>query len=358
MTKSVKITFILPFKPRRPAGGFRIMYEYANRLAKRGYQIHLVFPIRTQYMNYRLPYVMRYILSFIEGFRTNKWFEFDSQVKMSYVPEVKEEYIPDADIVIGTWWSTVLEMGGLSERKGKKINLIQGFENWTGHEDLLYKSYNIKGITNLVVAPFLKNILKEHSSNPVFVIENGIDDKIYKVTKDIENRIPETIAMNYSIQEIKGSKYGLEALFMVKKKFPALQVEMFGVCPSPNELPEWITYYRDPGDLRDIYNRNAIFISNSFTEGFGLVSVESMFCGCALVCTDIDGHREYALDKDTALLVDVKNPLQMADRICYLIENNNERIALARRGNNFVQRFNWNNAVMKMETVIKSLLQD
>lgn len=83
-----------------------------------------------------------------------------------------------------------------------------------------------------------------------------------------------------------------------------------------------------------------------------------MFCGCALVCTDIDGHREYALDKDTALLVDVKNPLQMADRICYLIENNNERIALARRGNNFVQRFNWNNAVMKMETVIKSLLQD
>ena len=100
------------------------MYEYANRLAKKGYKVHLTFPIKTPYMNYRLPYFIRYILSKVEGFGTNKWFPFHPSITMSYVPEVKDKYIQDADFVIATWWSTVLEMGKLRNKKGKKINRL------------------------------------------------------------------------------------------------------------------------------------------------------------------------------------------------------------------------------------------
>ncbi|MDU1890540.1 MAG: glycosyltransferase family 4 protein [Dysgonomonas sp.] len=307
-------------------------------------------------MNYRLPYFVRCVLSKIEGFDTNKWFDFDPSIKMSYVSEIKDRYIPDADIVIATWWSTVLEMGALSETKGKKINLIQGFENWEGHEDLLYRSYDIKDTVNIVVASYLKNIVGKHTKNRIELIENGIDSSIYKVKYNIEERIPATVAMTYSIQEIKGSKYGLEALFLVKEKRPDLQVEMFGISPSPEDLPEWIKYYREPDNLDDLYNSNAIFISNSFTEGFGLVSVESMFCGCALVCTNIEGHKEYAFEGKTALLVEVRNVEQMAERIIYLIENNDYRIRLARQGNEYVQHFSWDNAISKMEKVINSVL--
>lgn len=358
MNKTIKINFILPFKPRRPAGGFRVMYEYANRLAREGYDIHLTYPIRTQYMEYRLPYFIRLLLSKIEGFRTDKWFSFDSNISMSYVTSVKDETVVDADIVIATWWSTVLEMAKLGERKGRKINLIQGFENWTGHEDLLYASYNIKNATNIVVASFLKDIVAKHTDNRIEVIENGIDNSIFCIRKKIEERIASTVAMTYSTQGIKGSVYGLEALKIVKESIPDLQVELFGICPSPDDLPDWITFYREPDNLPDVYNRNAIFISNSLTEGFGLVSVESMFCGCALICTDIDGHKEYAFDNVTALLVDVKNSQQMAEKICYLINNNNERIILARHGHEFVQRFKWDNAIAKMKAVIESLVDN
>lgn len=354
--KPVRINFILPFKPRRPAGGFRIMYEYANRLARKGYQIQLIFPVKTGYMKYRLPYFIRLILSKIEGFRTNKWFAFDSSVKMCYVPEVKDKYIPDADIVMATWWSTVLEMGELSESKGKKINLIQGFENWEGHENLLYASYDMRDTLDIVVASYLRNIVSKHTHNRIELIENGIDHTIHTLNKPIENRKPYRVAMMYSIQEIKGSKYGLEALRLVKKEIPQLKVDMFGISPEPEGLPSWVRYYREPDDLIDLYNRNAIFISNSFTEGFGLVSVESMFCGCALVCTDIEGHKEYAFEGQTALLVEIKNAEQMAERIIYLIKNNDYRIALAKRGHEYVQHFSWENAIEKMENIIKSIL--
>lgn len=352
----VEITFILPFKPRRPAGGFRVMYEYANRLAKRGFKIHLIYPIRTRYMKYRLPYSIRCILSKIEGFKRDIWFDFESSITMSYVPRVEDKYIPDADIVIATWWSTVLEMGSLNVNKGKKINLIQGFENWEGHEDLLFASYNLNDTVNVVVASYLKNIVSKYTKNRIELIENGIDNTRYFVKDKIEGRNPASVAMTYSIQEIKGSKYGLEALILAKEVIPELQVELFGISPCPDGLPEWIQYFREPGDLCDLYNRNAIFISNSFTEGFGLVSVESMFCGCALVCTDIEGHQEYAFDAKTALLVEVRNVEQMADRIIYLIRNNEYRIAMAKNGNEYVQRFRWDNAIEKMRKVIQSVL--
>lgn len=351
-----KINFILPFKPRRPAGGFRIMYEYANRLAKRGYRVHLTFPVKTAHMKYRLPYLVRRILSKLEGFNRDKWFEFDPAITMSYVPKVEDRYVEDADVVIATWWSTVLEMGTLSEKKGKKINLIQGFENWEGHEDLLFSSYDIKDTINIVVASYLMKIVSQHTTNRIELIENGIDSTIYRITKEINNRKPATVAMMYSKQEIKGSRYGLEALKIVKERIPELEVEMFGISPAPEFLPYWIKYYRDPDDLCRIYNRNAIFISNSFTEGFGLVSVESMFCGCALICTNIEGHQEYAFEGETALLTEVANFTQMADRICYLIENDEYRKALAQHGHDYVQRFSWDNAVEKMEKIIKSIL--
>lgn len=354
----MKINFILPFKARRPAGGFRVMYEYANRLARRGYDVHITYPIETAYMNYRLPYAMRYALSKIERFYTNRWFKFDRSISMSYVPEVDEKYVVDADIVIATWWSTVLEMDKLSPKKGKKINLIQGFENWEGRVDLLYKSYDLPDVTNIVVASYLHDIVRQHTRKPIEIIHNAISRDDFGLDTPIENRNKYKVAMTYSTQEIKGSKYGLEALMQAKEQVPELEAELFGVCAAPDNLPDWITYHRNPKNLREIYNRTSIFLSNSFTEGFPLTPAESLFCGCALICTDIDGHKEFALDNDTALLVEVKNVDQMASKIVELVKDDYKRITLASRGNIYIKRFVWDNSVDKMERVINKRLSE
>ena len=357
MNKTTKINFILPFKPRRPAGGFRVMYEYANRLAKKGYDVHLTYPIETQFMEYRLPYALRYFLSKVEGFGTSRWFKFDSSITMSYVPSVEDKYMPDADIVIATWWSTVLEMGKLSSSKGRKINLIQGFENWEGRVDLLYKSYDLPEVTNIVVASYLHDIVRQHTRKPIEIIHNAISKDDFDIDVPIEERDSNKVTMTYSNQPIKGSEFGLEALKQAKSDIPELKAELFGVCPEPANLPTWITYHRAPSNLRDVYNRNAILLSNSFTEGFPLTPAEGMFCGCALICTDIEGHKEFALNEDTALLVEVKNVDQMASKIVELVNDNHKRCTLATRGNQYIQRFVWDNSVDKMERVIQHLLK-
>jgi len=347
----------MPFKARRPAGGFRVMYEYANRLSELGYSVHITYPVITKYMKYRFPYFIRRVLSYIEGFRTYEWFKFHEGITRSIVKRVNDKYVNDADIVIATWWSTSMDMGKLSPSKGKKINLIQGYEDWEGHVDLLHESYNMKGVTNVVVASYLKNIVESYTQNPVITIPNAIDSSKYKLINPLVNRNAHTVCMLYSIQEIKGSEYGLKALEIVKVKCPDLKVELFGVCPEPEGLPDWITFYRNPDDLNGLYNSNAIFLANSFTEGMALTPMEAMFCGCACVLTDIRGHSEYAIENKTALLYEVKNSLQLADKIISLIEDREKRIKIAETGNAFIQKFSWDHAVAKMDSLIKSLLK-
>lgn len=348
----------MPFKARHPIGGFKVMYEYANRLADLGYKVHITYPLKTKYMTYRWSYIIRLFFSYLEGFRTDEWFPFNKHIKRSYVKEVSDKYIEDSDIIIATWWSTVLDMGKLSPQKGKKINLIQGYENWEGHEDLLFKSYDLKGLTNVVVARYLLEIVKKYTKNRTELIYNAIDSNVFSLSDKIEDRNPLKICMLYSIQKIKGSEYGIEALNIVHKKYPNLEVELFGVCPEPSNLPSWIKFHKNPNRLNDIYNRNSIFISNSLTEGFGLVSVEAMACGCALICTEIAGHKEYAIDGQTALLVEPENSIQLAEKIEFLIKDDVYRKELAKRGSDSVKIFSWTSAIAKMDKLIIDLINN
>jgi len=334
------------------------MYEYANRLSEKGYVVYITYPLITKYMKYRWPYLIRLLISYIEGFHTDEWFSFNKSITRSYVKAVKDKYIRKSDIIITTWWSTASDVGQLSLDKGKKINLIQGYENWEGHEDLLHKSYNMKGVVNVVVASYLKDIVETYTDIPVTFIPNAIDNEKYNISNPIDKRDPYKICMMYSIQEIKGSGYGIEALKKLKNIHPELEVEFFGICPEPDNLPEWIKYYRNPDNLEDLYNRNSIFISNSLTEGMALTPMEAMFCGCACVLTDIKGHSEYAKNNETCILYEVGNIEQLYLTLSGFIQNNQKRIDIAKTGNVFIERFSWDNAVFEMDNLIKRLLKD
>ena len=354
----MRINFVLPFKIRKPAGGFRVMYEYANRLADLGYEIHITYPIKAKYVKYRLPFYLRVLMSYIEKYKPFDWFSFNPKITMSYVSSISEKNMIDADIIIATWWSIVVEVSQLSKSKGEKINLIQGYEDWLGHINELHASYDLKSIHNIVVANYLKDIVSKYTSKKIEYIPNAIDNNIFKIKETIEGRNPKSICMLYSIQAIKGSIYGLEALTKLHNKYSDIKVDLFGICPKPDGLPNWITYHYNSPDLSEIYNNNAIFISTSLTEGFGLVSVEAMACGCALVCTNIDGHIEYAINKETALLVEVKNPDDIVTKVSSLIENKHLLQDIAKRGNQYVEQYSWDVSVKKMDNLIHDILND
>jgi glycosyltransferase involved in cell wall biosynthesis len=331
------------------------MYEYANRLAERGHTVRIVH-FRRRFQRYSsFMYPVARTLKEIENALFGRWFKFNKKCKLSYIRYINNETIPDADAIIYTWWTLGFPVEKLSPEKGIKINLIQDYETWTGGVDELHRSYDLQGVHNIVIAGYLKEIVSQYTQKPVFLLHNAIDTSIFKITEKITARDPKTICMLYHEEPRKGTAYGLRALELVQKEIPCVKAILFGVYKKPAQLPPCAEYHRKPRNLNALYNQAAIYFTNSLQEGWGLPSVEAMACGCALVCTDIEGHRSYA-NTGNAVLVKPENPDEMAAAIIDLIRNDEKRIRLAEEGNRSVQQFSWENAVYQLEGYIRQLM--
>ncbi|MBX2914255.1 MAG: glycosyltransferase family 4 protein [Cyclobacteriaceae bacterium] len=264
---------------------------------------------------------------------------------------VNDQSIPDAHATLSTWWQMAYAVASLSNSKGLKINLIQDYELWTGQEENVHASYKLP-VQHVVIARYLEQLVFEKSGRLPILINTPIDTKKFIRTIASEDRNPASVIMMYSEEPRKGSEFGLEALNQLKQKLPALKVTLFSVYPRTAKIPTWMDYHQKPTNLVSLYNQHAIFISPSLGEGWALPPAEAMACGCAIVCTNIGGHQDYAKHLQTAWLVEPQNPASMANAIAALISNQTLKNSLATNGHQFIQSFDWDEAVSKLELVL------
>ena len=70
-----------------------------------------------------------------------------------------------------------------------------------------------------------------------------------------------------------------------------------------------------------------LYVSSSLHEGFGLIFIEAMACGLAIVAFDNGGHRDFLVDGNTGYLVPVGNIDLFCERVNELIEHQELRNA-------------------------------
>jgi glycosyltransferase involved in cell wall biosynthesis len=347
----MRINIIVPFIPFKPGGGFKVMFEYANHLTSLGHSVTLYYPIRVAFIEQ--PFFKSLVKYFLYKERSStalNWFELDNKVDVKCVFKINNKTIKDGDIIFSTWWSLMFEIKKLSASKGNVFNLIQDIENWTGFEDKVKLSYTIADPDNVVISDPLCNYITQKTGKIPLQIRIAVDDNIYFIKNPITLRSPYTICMMYSIEPRKGSKYGLEAFQELKLRYPSLKVILFSVANAPDDLPDWIEYYKNYPRLSELYNEASIFLSPSIQEGCALPPMEAMNCGCAVVCTNIDGHKEYAFDGETALLANAIDVNDMVEKISSLLENNELRIKIATCGNELMKNYTWNASALKLES--------
>lgn len=353
----LRITFLLPGSGHLPCGGFRVVYEYANRLSQRGHKVTVVHTpegLTTASLGQTLKGMIGYGQRFATGkYRPTKWLSIAPAVRMSWVPSLTSRHIPDGDVVIATAWHTSEWVAIYPESKGKPIYLVQGWETWYGPEERVRATWKAP-LTKIVISRWLLAMGKEMGEE-CFYIPNGMDFDQFGVDAAIDSRDPMQIVMLYHTLPLKGSADGLEALALVRREEPGLRAIVFGVTGPPSSLPKWIEYHRQPSraELRGCYNRASIFLAPSWSEGWPLPPAEAMVCGAAVVATDIGGHREYGIHGRTALLSPAKDPRGLAENVLHLIRCPEERIRLAKSGNEYIQQFRWDRAVNSFEAVLK-----
>lgn len=111
------------------------------------------------------------------------------------------------------------------------------------------------------------------------------------------------------------------------------QIDSFGISST------CILEHSTP-NIMDKYCESSIFVLSSRFEGFGMVIIEAMACGVPPVSfTCPCGPRDIISDGKDGLLVENGDIEGMAEKICYLIENDDIRKKMGKQARLDVDRF-------------------
>ncbi|QVL49805.1 MAG: glycosyltransferase family 4 protein [Thiocapsa sp.] len=159
--------------------------------------------------------------------------------------------------------------------------------------------------------------------------------------------------------EKKGVGLLLKALPRILLAFPDTRLTIVGSGPLETELRELAASLRisdhvdfegmvPQSDLPAFLRSATLFVApfmvadSGDQEGFGLVLVEAMGCGCPVICGDVPAVRDIVLDENNGVLINPRNPVELADAIADLLADPIRRdryAANARR--NCAEVFDW-----------------
>jgi glycosyltransferase involved in cell wall biosynthesis len=162
--------------------------------------------------------------------------------------------------------------------------------------------------------------------------------------------------------ERKGIKHLLKALALVD---PALlrkcRVAIVGNGPERGRLEwlagklglsEYITFTGKVSDeeLLDWYAAADIFVLPSLSEGRPTVINEAMASECAVIASDVSGIPEQVTDGRNGFLVPPADPVALAGKIAYLLENENVIAAMGRNSRNKIidEKITWEGYAERM----------
>lgn len=354
------VSIVLNFYPRRPVGGMKVIHEYANYLAGHGHNVTLYYEYSENDIaaKYYLPiWAKLKLMEYRIELKPMSWFPLNKRIKRVAIKKINDSEIKNADIVIATAVETAMSVVKLSDLKGKKVYIIQDFENWYVSDSDVYKTYS-QGMTNIVVAKWLKRIVDTYSKTPAIMISNSINTDIFNVGNPIENRRNHTIAFHYRKAAHKGCQYAIETLKLLQRLYSDLHVYVISIDDKPEGLPDSCEYFKNitPQKVADINNKSQVFMCSSIVEGFGLPGLEAMACGCALVSTEYKGVLEYAVNGENALLSPIRDAQSMANNVIKLFDDTVLREKLVQKGLHTAQERSLDKTGAKFEKILTKLI--
>jgi len=355
---NMKITFLLP--NIEISGGVKAILEFANHLQKRGHDVSVIYPLLpmssgAKWYNIR-KLVGRYrgVIARLKQGTRMRW--FDLKADLIRVPTFAERFIPDADIIVATWWETAYYVSRYGRSKGERFYLAQHYEIWGGPEEKVNNSYKL-GLRIIANSTWLKNTLQDRL--------NVKSEALILHAPDLDKFYPENVGrsanairilMPYRNLKWKGIEDGIRAFEIARKKHPAIQLVMFGTDSGKN-VPKYAEFHKSPSsdELRRLYNSCDIFVFSSHTEGFGMPPMEAMACGCAVVTTNVGAVLDYAIPGETALVSPPQHPELLAENIVRLIENKELRKGISKAGHDYViKNFSWEKSTGKLERIFRT----
>jgi L-malate glycosyltransferase len=106
----------------------------------------------------------------------------------------------------------------------------------------------------------------------------------------------------------------------------------------------------------DLFVGPSIVTKSGDTEGLGVVFLEALASGTCVIGSKVGGIPDIIKDDKTGLLVQQKNPNQLADAMIKLLLNKNQRKKLARDGLKHIKKnYSWDLIGKKFNELFKKI---
>ena len=232
----MKVAFLLPQYTDDPVGGFKVVYEYANHLSRKGHEVAIVYPRRLKRLAsshvHETPHsrLLRYKAEHTHIVKKPKisWFSLDGNIKLIIAPDLEARYIPEADAVFATAWQTSEYVNDYPPEKGAKFYLVMDFPPWLGSSIDLERTWRTP-LKKIAISNWLAELVLQAGANSedVTAIPIAIDHARFRLINCIRGR-PKRAIMLYSPMAYKRSQLGVSILQKCKAAVPDLEASLFG----------------------------------------------------------------------------------------------------------------------------------
>lgn len=324
----MRIVFLLPIADM--SGGNRVVSIYAKALGQLGHQVTVISPPRRP-LSWRkkISALLRHGVWDVAGSPRKSHLDnlgVDHRVLESFRP-IESRDVPDADVIVATWWETAEWLARMEPKKGAKAYFIQHHEVFQYLPVERARATYKMPLHKIVIANWLRTLMAaEYGDTVVDLVPNSVDTKQFNAVPRTKQPRP-TVGFLFNVEQFKGVDIALKAIHVLRKRFPALRVLSFGTS-SPVDFSNWdstIEYERSPAQnrLREIYAQCDVWITASRSEGFNLPAMEAMACRTPVVATRTGWPEEAILDYESGFLVDIDDASGIAEQAAHILELEN-----------------------------------
>jgi phosphatidylinositol alpha-mannosyltransferase len=214
----------------------------------------------------------------------------------------------------------------------------------------------------IAVSAAARHFIERYFPGDYKVIPNGVDLKAFRGVPPFARWHDGTPNILYvgRFESRKGLQYLLKAFRTVRRDGIDCRLLVAGTGPQEREVRRYIATRKLGGvellgriseaDKMRAFATADIFCSPATgSESFGIVLLEAMASGTAIVCSDIHGYKGVVRRGEQALLVPPKDPGALAEALGTLLRNPELRERMGQSGRERAVQFSWENITAKVD---------
>jgi glycosyltransferase involved in cell wall biosynthesis len=271
---------------------------------------------------------------------------------------VTDADVPDADVVVATYYKTASGVQQLSPTKGAKAIFLQGYEVVNGKPNPKLDAAWRMPMHKITVSKWLLQLAREKFGDQVVsLVPNGVDLDQFHAPPREKMPVP-TVGLLHHNSPLKGCGVSIKALKQVASAIPSLRLISFG-AEQPDfglQLPRFAEFHHRPPQekLRDLYAQCDVWLSASVLEGFCLPLLEAMACRCPAVSTRSGGPMDIIEEGVNGYLTEVGDVGALAERVLHVLRLSPEEWGqMSDAAYRTAARFNWDDATDLFEEALE-----